>query len=489
MHIDFFRLYTVNELPGSELEFPWQNILFPGGPCEPVISQAIAALGCMHSAHSKALSAPSSDKTARTEPYELYHKAVVALRRYIDRAPELGHAVASETALIAIMLLFCFEILCGSDHYAMRHLEAAFAILPKAQGQLEPSPHTPGTLVFGSRSASRVDVVLQLFLRMASDWLVSGPAYYGGCESPLQAICRDPMPNYFQSAREASIHLDSVCSDAIRHEDFIYDKADYARKSQQGEQNRTTSHECAHDCLVVATSRTLELDDECNFDLAVGATIAALLRWREAFAFLVSSQPRSKSVLLLEAQYLQALLSLYTLNDFDQTFCDSLEEDFRRAIDVAEIYLQQQSTVVCSANSVDRSLRSLSNLGNNLASTICMVIEKCRDSEIRRRGIGLLGCFNLRGIFDTPYLVAFYRHLVAEEEARARELHATMLVDLKCSDIPQQARFLEALMCSCDSEQEGEEFYRQNYGRMVYVTGHAGAFESGESAFPVCRGD
>jgi hypothetical protein len=131
MHIDFFRLYTVNELPGSELESPWRNILFPDGPCESVISHAIAALGCMHRAQSKALLAISPGVTRYAEPYELYNKAVVALRRYIDRASDVGLAVASETTLIATMLLFCFEVLCGNNHFATKHLMAAFTILPK----------------------------------------------------------------------------------------------------------------------------------------------------------------------------------------------------------------------------------------------------------------------------------------------------------------------------------------------------------------------
>jgi hypothetical protein len=117
------------------------------------------------------------------------------------------------------------------------------------------------------------------------------------------------------------------------------------------------------------------------------------------------------------------------------------------------------------------------------------VVEKCRDSKIRRRGIELLKAFDLRGIFDTPYLVAYYQHLVVEEEKRARELHGMTLSDLKCSDIPQQARFVDAMMCFCDSEQEGDEFYRKSYGSMLYVanSGYSGALETGQSNFFVSR--
>jgi len=489
MNIEFFRLHTIDELPGRELEIPWRNILFPDGQSEPVISYAIAALGCMHRAQGKSLPSSSPDDNHGTEPYELYNKAVVALRKYIDRAPEVGLVVASETTLVAIMLLFCFEVLSGNDHYASKHLMAAFTILAKKPGHHTNDTWAPGTLVLGSSNAPRTDALVHLFLRLASDWIVSGPFYYGGCESPLQAICKDPMPHQFQSVKDASIHLDTLCCDASKHDEHLFDKADHFLRLQRGGKDSTTSHQCEQFCLVLATSRTLELDADSAFQLDVNATIAALVRWRAAFAALLSSQPWSNSVLLLEAQYLQTWILLHIMHDFDQTLCDSLEEDFQRAIDIAETYLLQEPTSTSGADSVHRSLWNLSNLGNNLASTICIVIEKCRSSRIRWRGVELLKAFDLRGIFDTPYLVAYYQHLVSEEEMRARELQPTTLLGLKCSDVPQQARFVDTFMCFCDSEQEGEEFYRRSYGSMLYVvnSGHSGALETGQSSFFVHR--
>lgn len=486
MNIEFFRLHTVDQLPGSELEFPWRNILFPDGPCEPVISYAIAALGSMHRAQGNSLPGLSPGSDYGAEPYELYNKSVVALRKYIDRAPEVGVAVASETTLIAIMLLFCFEVLSGNDHYASKHLMAAFTILSKNSGQHTNDTSAPGTLVLGSSNAPRTDALVHLFLRLASDWIVSGPFYYGGCESPLQAICKDPMPGQFQSVKDASLHLDVLCSDASRHEEHLFDKADHVLNFDK---NDTTSHQCEQFCLVMATSRTLGFDDQSAFQLDFHATIAALVQWRAAFAALLSSQPWSNSVLLLEAQYLQTWIFLQIINDFDQTICDGLEEDFRRVVEIAETYMLQEPTSISSAGSEHCSLWSLSNLGNNLASTICLVIEKCRDSKIRRRGIEILKAFDLRGIFDTPYLVAYYQHVVAEEEMRAREMQPTTLLDLKCSDVPPQARFVDALMCFCDSEQEGDEFYRKDFGSMMYAvnSGHSGVLEMRQSNFFVFR--
>ena len=487
MNIEFFRLHTVDQLPGSELEFPWRNILFPEGSCEPVISYAIAALGSMHRAQGKSLPALSPGSDYGAEPYELYNKSVVALRKYIDRAPEVGVVVASETTLIAIMLLFYFEVLSGNDHYASKHLVAAFMILSKNSWQHTNDISASGTLVLGSSNAPRNDALVHLFFRLAIDWIVSGPFYLGGCESPLQAICKDPMPSQFQSVKDASIHLDVLCSDAARYEEHLFDKADHVLNFGK---NSTIAHQCEQLCLVQATSRTMEQDHRSAFQPDFHATVAALVRWRAAFAALLSSQPRSNPVLLLEAQYLQTWIYLQLLNDFDQTICDGFEEEFRRAIDIGEAYLLQEPTSINSADSVYCSLWNLSNLGNNLASTICLVIEKCRDSQVRRRGIELLKAFDLRGIFDTPYLVTYYQHLVAEEEMRARRMQATTLLDLKCSDIPPQARLVDTMMCFCDSEQEGDEFYRQDVGSLLYVVnnGHSGVLKVEQSNFFVIRG-
>lgn len=487
MHLDFFRHYTIKELPGSELEFPWSEVLLSAGIGEPVFL-SMAALGSMHRVQSGVSSVVRFGTTLGSEPYELYQKAVVALRKYIDCAPELGLVVASETALITIMLLFCFEILCGSDHNAGKHLTAAFAILSKIQGRVETGSTAPSPLVLRSSDPGRTDTVLQFFLRLASDWLVAGESYYGGCDSPLQAICKDTMPGSFQCVRDASIHLDALCSEAYKHEEYLFDKADQAFNLQPGAQV-LIPHECAKDCLVMARSRTMELSDQSSFDADVNDTIRALMKWRAAFSSLMASKPRSVPVLLLEIQHLQAWLVLCTIKDFDQTLCDEFEQHFRRVIDITEEYMISRPSIALKKDGANFRLRVLSDLGNNLASTVCLVVDRCRNPQIRQRGVKLLERFDLKGIFDTPYLVAYYQHLVSEEERRARALHPAISTIPIGEFVPAQARFLEALMCHCGSDEEGEEFYRQNHGRMVFVVRNcdSGALEVGENTFQVCR--
>lgn len=484
MHIDFFRLYTVRELPGSDLDLPWSSIILSATSCEPVITRAVAALGCMHRAHTDRTRAISSGPEPYTDSYELYQKAVVALRRYIDRAPELSYNTALETTLIAVLLLFCFEVLCGDDDSASKHLTAAYTVLSGHRSRsIEQGSLGRTTLVLDAGRSTSTDILTQVFLRLASDWLASGPLEY----SILRAVCERPVPQCFPSNREAAMHLDALCSEIWLLEETLYDEAMHMLNMQHGV-GSLQSHECARECLAMAKGKVLDLDKMPAFQKDVSNTVTALQRWRAAFASLMESHPRPRSVLLLEIQYLQAWLIIQTMNDFDQTVCDGLHEDLERTISAAEEYMAPQFTIDVDTEGADRSLRSLPNLGNNLATSICLVIEKCRDLNVRRRAIRLLEGVDLRGVFDTPYLLAYYQHLVDEEETRVRALHSMKMVDLKCQDIPSDARFVETLMCYCESGQSGDEFYRQRYGRMVYVV-HVGngSLELGESFFQVRR--
>lgn len=118
-----------------------------------------------------------------------------------------------------------------------------------------------------------------------------------------------------------------------------------------------------------------------------------------------------------------------------------------------------------------------------------MVVEMCRDSRSRRRGVELLRTLDLRGTFDTPYLVAYYQHLIEAEETRAWALNSAAPIQLQCEDVPQNARFVEAFMCSCVASQSDGDFYRENSGVMVFVgrSGRDGELRVGGSCFQVCR--
>jgi len=488
MHLDFFRLYTIKQLPGRDIGLPWSEIIFSTDSCEPVVVRAVAALGCIHQMQTdQSLTTPSGTQRY-TDAFTLYHKAVVALQRYIDRAPELGLAVTTETTLLVVLLLFCFEVLCGNDQYATKHLVAAFSILSKHR--IQHNLQGQATLVLESKSATPTSVLTQVILRLASDWLVSGESYYGGDDSPLHAVCKDRIPTHFQSELEASVHLDALCSEASRHETLLYQQA-FGELDLQVGGDGSGCHQCAKEFLAIAKARCLGLDGRSTTNPSPNDTMMALSRWRSAFTPLNKSKHRSQSVLLLEIQFLQTWFSLITISGPGNVLCDELRDEFELAINIAEESMLGQTPTTRGTQEPDRTLQSLRNLGNNLSSCICLVVEMCRDSKIRRRGIDLLQRVDMRGTFDTAYLVAYYRHLVDAEEMRARAMNFAAPVELRCEDFPLNARFICALMCTCDSEtgKSDDDFYRKDYGRMVFVESGScdGDFQTGESWFQVYR--
>lgn len=487
MNLEFFYTFTAKDLPGSDLGLPWSSIILSSAATEPTINRAVSALGSLHRALKNSPSEPETGSVFAAT-FEQYHKAIVALRRYIDRTPEVGVTVARETTLVATLLLFCFEVLCGNDELALKHLEAGFGILAIThEQQAAHGSQGLATLTLSSDQATIANALTQVFLRLASDWLVSGYFHYEGTIWPLHAVCKDRMPDHFQSRKDASVHLDALCSEIAQYDDYVMQKAMRRYDSQQMA-NGNIVHECAKVCWAFALSGPVYWDIVSPIIEKIHKTMSDLERWRTAFSFLIAADSQSKPNMLLEVQCLQAWFALLMLQDHDLNDCDDLLASFERVVHIAEQYVQLQANEAPKEGRINRSLPHLSQLGNNLASCVSFVIEKCRDSSIRRRGIQVLSSIEMQGIFDMPYLIAYYQHLVSQEETRARALNPAVTGALRCEDVPKQARLRETMFCGCETGGEGDGFYKMDHGLMLYVIENdAGVLEAGESWFLVNR--
>ena len=166
-----------------------------------------------------------------------------------------------------------------------------------------------GKLALSTQNATTIDVLSQLFLRLASDWLVSGPSYY--TENPLHAVCTTDLPAHFQSIRDASVHLDALCSEALRHWEDLFEEAIRLFSNSHGSMpEHLWAHECARECWAIAMARGTRVNEDPIFAEAINQTIAALNRWLAAFVPLVESNPASTSLMLLEIQFWQSWMSL-----------------------------------------------------------------------------------------------------------------------------------------------------------------------------------
>jgi hypothetical protein len=132
------------------------------------------------------------------------------------------------------------------------------------------------------------------------------------------------------------------------------------------------------------------------------------------------------------------------------------------------------------------------SLGSGVVTCLVVIVEKCRNSSIRRRCIATLRKINLQGVFDTDYLVAYLAAIVEHEEQVAQLfiLDDDLKTDFGAHEIPEAARFLEVLMlpsyyCS------DFDFYKAEQVSFIYVTkivgGLGGELQVGEKSARVLR--
>lgn len=199
------------------------------------------------------------------------------------------------------------------------------------------------------------NVLMQAFLRLASDWLVAGAFYYGGEKQKIEAMCTSSIPNNFQSEVEASVHLDALSSEHSHHELRLFETALKSFRASTYNQDNAPCHECARTCLTLARLR-IATDTDLGSSLVRdnSRVVSTLRQWRIAFDVLVDCTPTSRSLLLLEMQCLRIWLASNTINDSEQTICDGFENDWRRMICLAEECLSDSESSIPNETRLDR---------------------------------------------------------------------------------------------------------------------------------------
>lgn len=169
--------------------------------------------------------------------------------------------------------------------------------------------------------------------------------------------------------------------------------------------------------------------------------LLALESWRTSFNMLDHFGSDRSLLLSLKVQFFQTFFTANTVRGLDKTLCDSFEKDFDQALEVIEDYLALHRKGTCSTACQGSRLQRVSFLCNRFASCLCIIVEKCRVSRIRRRAIELLRTIALRGVFDTAFLLAFCQHVDSEEE-RAKMISGFFESNCKATDTSKEARFI-----------------------------------------------
>jgi hypothetical protein len=218
-------------------------------------------------------------------------------------------------------------------------------------------------------------------------------------------------------------------------------------------------------CLVRAALRTVERDD--NLTDRIEQCRESLRAWNAAFSDTQQTKKNITSHISTQIFFFCICFWVETWRDTTAMDVDRFESQFAYFTDLCEQYL---SMIISQRRHSGVPLPPVKP--SDFVTCLLAIVETCRNSVVRRRCIGILQKIDLRGIFNTDYLVAYLQAIVESEEKMARDcsLDVDLGSELQMSDISEEARFLEVVM-SPSYHASNLDFYKTKYVGMVFVTG------------------
>ena len=264
------------------------------------------------------------------------------------------------------------------------------------------------------------------------------------------------MPAKFSDPDEASLHLEVITAKMFDYYDDLY----LHTQDLLGKQRDLSElSEDAQDLLVIASLRTVDLDDF----LIAGMEEArhSLDAWMASFAVVAQTPGNRLSHISTQVFYFCVWIWSQTWRDATATLVDCFVPQFEYFTGLCEQYVESHiantplRSQFITREKLDGNERldtpPAFSLGSGVVTCLIAIVEKCRTSSIRRRCISTLRKINLQGLSDTTYLAAYLTAIVEYEEQSAILLgtHDDTNADFQAREIPEAARFLENWVTSC----------------------------------------
>lgn len=172
MALDYFRRATMHQLPcASSFEMPWERVVLDLVEQQPSIAAAASACASLHRAVSD-VQKESQERFA----LEQHNKSLGLVRRYINDLQPDNTDSDVLVVLVACLLLFTYEAFAGQDAKASFHLRTGLRIIherrcPNGKPLTSNDRHI---VVVASRPKSLFDVLVQTFIRLDSDYTLTG---------------------------------------------------------------------------------------------------------------------------------------------------------------------------------------------------------------------------------------------------------------------------------------------------------------------------
>jgi hypothetical protein len=170
--LDFFRLATIHQLPcASATETPWEHLALDLVYRQPSIAAAATACAALHRAETDI-----QDHSQREFALQQYNKSLALLRDYIGKLRLETTDDDNLVVLVACLLFFTYETFSGQDAKAALHLRTGLRIIHERRCPSKDPlrPNDRHVVVVNSEPKGMFDVLVQTFIRMDSDYPLTG---------------------------------------------------------------------------------------------------------------------------------------------------------------------------------------------------------------------------------------------------------------------------------------------------------------------------
>jgi hypothetical protein len=294
------------------------------------------------------------------------------------------------------------------------------------------------------------------------------------------------MPSSFASPDQASLHLEIETAKIF---DLFDDLFIHTHNALSKHRDMDGLGQDEQNCLVRAALRTVELDG--SLADSIETTRLTLLSWMAAFKSCPRTDKNRISHISTQIFFFCVWIWVATWRDESAVLADRFEPQFDYFAVLCEEYLEIHAV----KTPVRRSFNARNSdtapplpigtppafsLGSGVVSCLVAIVEKCRDSAIRRRCLATLRKINLRGISDTGYLVAFLQAIIDHEEQAAVQMNHNKLMNLRVGslracDIPECARLVEVVLAP--SYQVSDfDFYKRKELSLIYIVSRESCF-------------
>jgi len=172
MALDFFRRATLHQVPcASSFEMPWERVVLELMQQQPSIAAAASACASLHRAVDSV-----TDDTQGQFALQQHNKSLGLMRRYINDLQPKNTDTDVLVVLVACLLFFTYEAFAGQDAKAAFHLRTGCKIIHERRCPAG-NPLTPNgrhIVVATSKPKSLFDILVQTFIRLDSDYTLTG---------------------------------------------------------------------------------------------------------------------------------------------------------------------------------------------------------------------------------------------------------------------------------------------------------------------------